>query len=72
MVITELLKLRGMKARDLYTTTDAARLLGVHRVSVCRMIRKEDIRALRRGRAIIGILHADLSAFLEAKNGGRK
>jgi len=70
MVLTELLNARGMEPQELYSTAIVAAVLGVHRVSVCRLINRGDLQSIRRGRRIIGITHAALAAFLEAKNRG--
>ncbi len=72
MVLQELLRIRGMEPRDLYSTAAVGAVLGVHRVSVCRLINSRDLKAIRRGRAIIGVTAAALSEFLEARNGDSK
>jgi excisionase family DNA binding protein len=72
MVLTELLTARGMEPQGIYDVPTLAVLLNVHRMTVRRFIRMGDLKAIRRGRAIMGVLHSDLQTYLEAKNGGSK
>lgn len=70
MVLAELLIARGMEPQGIYDVPTLAILLNVHRMTVRRFIREGELKAIRRGRAIIGITSAALSEYLEAKNGG--
>ena len=69
LILRDLLDIRDMEPRELYTTSEVAQILGVHRVTVCRMVFKKELKALRRGRAIIGIPSDSLSRFLHERNG---
>lgn len=68
MILRDLLEIRDMEPRELYTTSEVARILGVHRVTVCRMVFKKELKALRRGRAIIGITSDSLARYLHTWN----
>ena len=65
-----LLTLKGIPAHPIYPVRTVAELLWCSPRTVRRLIRERKLAALHRERRIIGIPHADLTSYLEAKNGG--
>lgn len=63
-MLNNLLTARGITPSGLYDVETVSEVLGLTPSSVRRLIRRKDLRALRRRRSIIGVTHADLEAFL--------
>lgn len=65
-----LLTARGITPSALYSVETVSEVLGLTPSSVRRLIRRKDLRALRRRRSIIGVTHIDLEGFLSGQQNG--
>lgn len=63
-MLNNLLSARGITPSALYTVETVSEVLGLTPSSVRRLIRRGDLRAIRRRRSIIGVTHSALEAFL--------
>lgn len=57
-------------AKPTYTIEEVAELLGVHKETVRREIRREALKAAKVGRVLV-VSRADLADYYQAKGGGR-
>ncbi len=63
-MLNDLLTARGITPSGLYNVETVSEVLGLTPSSIRRLIRRGDLRAIRRRRSIIGVTHSDLEAFL--------
>lgn len=63
-MLDRILAAHAVEPRAIYPVPVVADILSVRDQYVRQLIRQGKIRALRRGRGIIGVTHADLAEFL--------